>query len=480
MSALDTLRRWLHYPIEFVRENFQVEPDRWQAQVLMEYAQPGKTRHAMQACAGPGKSAVLSWCGWHFLATQSEQHHHPNGYAVSITKDNLTDNLWKEFAVWRDRSTFLQREFVWTAEKVYHRSHPGTWWIKARAFKQTADAEAKGRTLSGLHAKRIIYLLDEAGDMPPQLVRAANQGLTNCEVGKIMLAGNPTSLEGALYHVVTNEASRWHVVRITGDPDDKKRSSRIDIEEARENIRLYGRDNPWVKAFVLGLFPPSSINALLGPDEVRESMQRRLADHVYANIQKRLGIDVSRFGDDRTVLFPRQGRRAFNPVIMRNQRSPAIAARIALAKHNWRSEMEFIDDTGGWGGGTIDQCLLGGIALIPLNMAGDSPDPRYFNMRSYLDFKAADWVKGGGWLPDVPGLVTEATAATYWFHEGKLRVEEKEQIKSRIGHSPDLWDAFKETFALPDMPASVEALIGTGATRRSSRLLTDWDPLEGV
>lgn len=478
MSALDTLRRWLHYPIEFVRENFHAEPDRWQADVLHNYSEPGKIRIAMQACAGPGKSAVLSWCGWHFLATHAEQHHHPNGYAVSITADNLRDNLWKEFAVWHERSSFLKREFVWTAEKLFHRSHPGTWWIKARAFRQTADAEAKGRTLSGLHAKRIIYLLDEAGDMPPQLVRTAAQGLTNCEVGKILLAGNPTSLEGALYHVVKNEAGRWMVTRVTGDPDDPKRSKRIDIEEARAAIRQYGRDNPWVKAYILGQFPPSSINALLGPDDVYESFKRRLADHVYATVQKRLGIDVSRFGDDRTIIFPRQGRRAFNPVVMRNQRTNAIAARVIQAKYKWGSEMEFIDDTGGWGAGVIDQALLAGVTLIPLNMAGDAPDPRYFNMRSYLHFKAAEWVKTGGWLPEVPGLVTEATAATYYFHEGKLRVEEKDQIKKRIGFSPDQWDAFIETFAVPDMPASVEQLVGLEGTRRGSRLLTEWNPLE--
>jgi hypothetical protein len=85
-------------------------------------------------------------------------------------------------------------------------------------------------------------------------------------------------------------------------------------------------------------------------------------------------------------------------------------------------------------------------------MSGNAPDPRYFNMRSYLYFKAAEWVKSGGWLPNVPGIVREATAATYWFENGKFRVEEKKQIKSRIGVSPDYWDAFMETFALPEAP----------------------------
>jgi phage terminase large subunit len=163
--------------------------------------------------------------------------------------------------------------------------------------------------------------------MPTQLLRTASQGLTNCEWGKIMIAGNPTSHDGALYHAVNVESNRWTVIRITGDPDDPKRSPRIDIEEARLNIQQYGRTNPWVMSFILGLFPPTSVNTLLGPDDVYARSSAGSPTHTYANIQKRIGVDVARFGDDRTILFPRQGRRAFNPVEMRNARGPDIAGR---------------------------------------------------------------------------------------------------------------------------------------------------------
>jgi len=54
---------------------------------------------------------------------------------------------------------------------------------------------------------------------------------------------------------------------------------------------------------VLGEFPPTSINALLG---VEEAMPRHLRIDQYDWAQKRLGVDVVRFGDDRTVIFPRQ------------------------------------------------------------------------------------------------------------------------------------------------------------------------------
>jgi phage terminase large subunit len=478
--TVEMVSRWARSTRAFAWENFGFVPDAWQADVFDAWDAPaqGRTqRVAMQACAGPGKTAAEAICAWQFVSTKGEEGRHPNAYAISITGDNLRDNFWKEMAVWRAKSPFLMHQFEHTGSSIFHRKHPKTWWIRARAFRQTADADAKGRALSGLHAPWIAYFLDEAGDMPPQLLRTASQGLTNCEWGKIMIAGNPTSHDGALYHAVKNESHRWAVIRISGDPDDPKRSPRIDREEAALNIAQYGRNNPWVMSFILGLFPPTSVNTLLGPDDVYAAIRRVLRDEDYAMVQKRIGIDVARFGDDRTILFPRQGRRALNPIEMRNERGPQIAARVAEAKHKWGSEMELIDDTGGYGATVIDSALLAGIPMIPLNMAGVAPDPRYYNMRSYLDFKAAEWVKSGGWLPNVPGFVREATAPTYWLEGGKLRTEEKKQVKSRIGVSPDLWDAFKMTFAFPDMPASMQELVGAGNTGRSNKMLSDWDPL---
>jgi hypothetical protein len=111
----------------------------------------------------------------------------------------------------------------------------------------------------------VLYLIDESGGVPPAIGRAAEQGLSNCKVGVIAQAGNPMSLESLLYESVTKLRAQWSVVRITGDPDDSARSPRIDVTWAREQIALYGRENPWVKIYILGMFPPSSVNALIGP-----------------------------------------------------------------------------------------------------------------------------------------------------------------------------------------------------------------------
>ena len=459
---------------------FGIQPDRWQAAGLAAFADPARQRIAFQACAGPGKTAELAWMGWNFLLCYADTGQHPNGAVMSVTADNLKNNLWKEFAVWRTRSDLLRDAFDMTAERISARGYEQTWFMSARSWSKTANPDEQGRTLSGLHSPFILYLIDESGDISPSVLRAAEQGLSNCAWGKIATAGNPTSQQGLLHLAVSEQSHLWTVIPITGDPDDPDRSPRIDAAWAREQIALYGRDNPWVMAYILGRFPPSSLNALLGPDEVRAAIGKHLREDQYSFSQKRIGVDVARFGDDATVLFPRQGKAAFQPDEMRNARTEEIAARIAQRREEWSSELELIDDTGGWAAGVVDACRLGRRELFPVNFSGKADDPRYYNKRSEMHFRAAEWVKTGGALPNVPGLVREACATTYYFHEGKLRVSEKDQVKSILGKSPDYWDAFCLTFALVEMPSTRGLHPLERQLQGMGRVAHDWDPFEAV
>lgn len=474
--AVEALRAWRADPVRMVRDLFAVEPDAWQARALRAWASPEpRKRIALQACAGPGKSAVLAWMGWNALLTGSDGVNHPNGACVSITAENLKDGLWKELALWRERSPLLIAMFEQTAERVFHRAFPKTWFLSARTFPKSADAEALGRTLSGLHARRIFYLPDECGDMPPAVLRAAEQGLSNCAWGRIAIAGNPTSQQGALYTSVTSQAHLWEAIRINGDPDDPERSPRIDVAWAREQIALYGRENPWVMAYILGKFPSGALNALLTGDEVRDAMARHHRPEEFAWAQKRLGIDCARFGDDRTVLFPRQGLAAFRPVTMRGQRGTDIAARALAAKARWGWEMCFLDATGGWGQSTEDSLIVAGEAPMPVQFHAPALNPRYANRRAEMWWEMAEWIKRGGALPNVPELVAELTTPTYGFSGGKLLLEPKEITKKVLQRSPDLADALALTFAIPDMPGAHDPLAGLrrGGTGRAHE---DYDP----
>lgn len=480
-SGPSKIKEWRENPKKFVWDNFKTVPDKWQEGALDAFASKDKDkiRISLQACAGPGKSTVLAWCGWNFLSCYGSVGEHPKGAAVSISGANLKDNLWAEFSKWQQKSDYLLAAFQWTHTRIYAKDHEATWFMSARNFSNSANSEEIGRTLSGLHAKYVLYLIDESGDIPPSIVKSAEQGLaTGPAFGKILQAGNPTSQEGMLHAAATTLSHEWHVIRITGDPDDVNRSPRIMLDWARDQIKNYGRDNPWVMAYILGQFPKGSISNLLGPDEVADAMGRHLTEDKYNFSQKRLGVDVARFGDDRTIIFPRQGLAAFKPVEMRAARSNEIAARVMLARMTWSKTgtqdiLELVDGTGGYGSGVIDSLLQAGQTPIEVQFSGKAMDSRYLNKRAEMWFLMAQWVKRGGSLPNIPGLARELTSPTYFFQNGKMQLEAKDQIKQRLGFSPDMADALCLTFAIPDMPA---AMILPGV--HTGGLEADYDPFD--
>ena len=394
MSAAEKLRLWRAEPVQFVRDVFHAEPDPWQAEVLADF--PTHNRHAMKACKGPGKSTVLAWIAWNFLLTRL----HPKIAATSITGDNLSDGLWTEMAKWQNASELLKKMFEWQKQRIFSKQHPETWWMSSRTWSKAADGQTQGETLAGLHADYLLFILDEAGGIPDAVMAAAEAGLATGIETHLLMAGNPTHLEGPLYRACTSEAHLWHVVEITGDPDDPNRSTRIDVKWAREQIEKYGRDNPWVLVNVFGRFPPGSLNALMAVEEVNRALGRHLRPDSYQYADKRIGVDVARFGDDRTVLFPRQGRAAFRCVEMRGAPTHDVAARVALAQAKFEADTVFVDDTGGYGGGVIDAIGQAGMAPVPVNFSGKPDDGRYFNRRAEMWFRMAEWVRTGGALPN--------------------------------------------------------------------------------
>ena len=462
--AVDALRRWREHPTTMVRELFGVQPDPWQEEILEEF--PKRPRIALKAAAGVGKSCVMSWCAWNFMLTRPN----PKIGVTSISAANLKAGLWTELAKWWQSSPLLQSQFEMTGTEFYHRGHRATWKIEARSWAKDANPEQVGNALRGVHADYVMWLMDESGAYPDSLLPVAENIFSGNPVeAHIVQSGNPTHLSGPLYHACTKAQDIWHVVTITGDPDDPKRSSRVSLEHARNQIKQYGRDNPWVMVNILGQFPPSSLNALLGVTDVETAMGRMYQEHDITRAPRVLGVDVAREGDDKSVIFPRQGLVAFKPNIMRNVNSIQGAGQVARVWNDWNVDAVFIDNTGGFGAGWIDQLRMLNRHAVGVGFAERAEDKRYANRRAEMYFRMAEWIKGGGALPNIPDLIGELIETTYTFQGDALLLEPKKVIKARLGRSPDLADGLALTFAAEVAPRMNRTQIPTRGGRDEER-----------
>lgn len=432
-------------PVKMVRDLFGVEPDLWQVEALESF--PKTRRLAMKACAGPGKTAVLAWIGWNFLLTRP----HCMIGATSISGDNLKSALWTELARWRARSPLLMDMFEQTKSEIFAKNSPRTWRMEARTWAKDADADQIGNALAGIHAQYVMWLLDETGDYPESIMPVC-EGIFNGNPieAHIVQAGNPTRLSGPLYRACTLARNIWKVIEITADPDDPKRTPRVSIEVAREQIRQYGRDNPWILVKIFGQFPPSDFNALIGPDEVNMAMNRIYREDQLGNPPMILGVDVAREGDDASVIFGRLGKQCMIPIKMRNVDGVQGAGRVSRIWQDSNVDACFIDATGGFGSSWIDQLRLLNRAPIGVHFSASAHEStRYYNKRAEMYFDAIRWIKEGGALPKIPELLAALTQTTYSFSKDRLLLEPKEDVKAKLGYSPDDADAFVLTFAEP-------------------------------
>ncbi|PZR17521.1 MAG: hypothetical protein DI536_04195 [Archangium gephyra] len=473
-AAIRGLMRWRSDVVAFARECLGFEPDDWQLEYMRALterrnrrmpSEERKRRFALKACVGPGKTAVLAIVVWWFISTRVDA----KGAATSITDDNLKANLWAELAKWQDRSPFLKKAFEWTATQVRSRERPATWFIDARRWAKSADPNTLGNTLAGLHGDNVIFVIDEAGGVPAEVAAAAEGGLANVNEDEgreaiFLIAGNPTHLSGPLYAACTRDAARWHVQEITGDPDNPRRAKRISIVWAREMIASYGRDSDVVKVKVLGQFPSISPDSLLGPDDVSRSMLRVLPDVAWKHEVKILGVDVARQGDDRTVLMLRQGPVAFRPRVLRIPDLFQVSGQVAQVINQQNPDAVFIDIA--MGAGVADNLRAWGhdVTLVPFSAA--DYDGQFKNVRAGMWWRMAQWVRTVGATPDMPELRAELVVPKYKFDAAsKLQLESKEEIKKRLGYSPDVADALALTFTSPVATKKVREEIAAATGR---------------
>lgn len=199
-------------------------------------------------------------------------------------------------------------------------------------------------------------------------------------------------------------------------------------------------------------------NSLLSVYDAEEAFNRDIQERDYCFDAKIIGADIARSGVDKSTVWFRQGRFAKLMAVYQGQDTMTTASAIsAIAKEVGAESINI--DAGGIGAGVVDRLRqLGWKNVVDVQFGGNSVDDRYKNQRAYMHFKAAEWVKTGGCIQKHPkwtDRIKIEMCAPQYHHKnpkGQFQIESKDEIKTRIGFSPDLYDGLITTFAVEVLP----------------------------
>ena len=297
--------------------------------------------------------------------------------------------------------------------------------------------------MRGLRLDGIV--MDEVAQLKNELWTDIVQPALSDRLGWSIFIGTPSGINlfSELYYKAIDEddwtASRYTVFDTDSlHPDEVKRLQR-DMSET-SFAREYLCD-----------FSAQGDDQLIALADTEDAAKRTYqADHVKLSPVV-LGIDPARFGDDRSVVFRRQGRQAFKPVVYRGIDNMELATRVANLIEQHNPDAVFCD--AGAGSGVIDRLrqLKYDVIEIPFGGKAMKPD-QYINRRSEMWWLMKQWIEEGGAIPNDIALKQELATPIYWYDNvGRRVLESKDQIKKRLqgAGSPDLADALALTFALP-------------------------------
>ena len=298
--------------------------------------------------------------------------------------------------------------------------------------------------LRGLYFDGVV--LDEVAQMKPEVWEEILQPALADRRGFAVFIGTPKGI-----NLFSEQYYRAQEREARGDADWVAMSypvtatSALDAEEV-ERLRAELSENAWRQEMLCD-FNASSDDVLIPLSLVEQAQSRHLNEQDISFSPLVLGVDVARFGDDASVIFPRRGLCAYPPIVLTKLDNMALADRIA---YEMRAAQACFIDAGG-GAGVIDRLRQLGCAVNEVHFGGRALHPeRFVNRRMEMWQGMRDWLEQGGQIPRDSALMAELSAPTYSYdNRGLLRLEAKEAVKERLLRSPDRADALALTFAAP-------------------------------
>lgn len=298
----------------------------------------------------------------------------------------------------------------------------------------------------GHHSPEITVIYDEACGIALEFFMAG-QSLAVGPFDRQFAIFNPTDPASEIKRKC--ESGLWNVVRMDAENhpnviEDRQvlpgAVTRTYISEIAEEYG--GRESPVFQSRVKGFFPEQGADSLISVAWVEASVERwksaPYGQGYYPTVSA--GCDVARFGDDDTVIYEMDDRGTVSQAEWwQGQRTTHTAGKLMAMRHIPNIA---VDDCG-VGGGVTDQCVAESLYVIAVNASEAADDPlKFFNRRAEIYWHLREELRLGRiQIPDDRKLVGELTNIKYHFRKGRIQIEEKAEIKKRLGRSPDRADA---------------------------------------
>ncbi|MEU3851730.1 hypothetical protein [Streptomyces sp. NPDC029554] len=404
-------------------------------------------RTAVRSCHGVGKSHTASLVASWWLDT------HPPGEAFVVTS----------------APTFAQvRAILWRYIRRVHRRGDLAGRVNQTEWHMEDELVAFGRkpadhdesAFQGIHARYVLVILDEACGIPGQLWVAADALTTNTDC-RILAIGNPDN-PASHFRKVCQPGSGWHVIGISAFESPNLTGEHVpeDVAQAlvsrgwvEEKATEWGEDNPLYKSKVLGEFSEDAPNKVVRASDIakcRIDPETKPADADLEPVE--LGVDVGGGGDE-TVIRERRGRRAGREWRAHTDRPEKIAPLVLQAIKESGATAVKVDSIG-IGFGVIGELrnLAGqgkhSAQILGVNVGEKSSQPDKFkNLRAEIWWEIARGLsERQGWdlsAADNADTTVAQLLEPLWEvdAQGRIFVEPKDEIRKRLGRSPDNADA---------------------------------------
>lgn len=257
---------------------------------------------AVPACHGPGKSFVAAWIAAAWIACNEPGEAFVLSTAPSWPQ--VKTILWRQLRRAHARAG-LDGRINLNAEWIMPMPDGGEETVAIG--RKPADHDVDG--FQGIHAKKVLVILDEACGIPTSLWTGVYSVVTT--PGSAVLAiGNPDFTGNEFERVVTNDPA-WNVIPIPYSATPAATGEKVPpelldelvnegwVEEARAR---WGERSPIYASKVEARFPERNENAVYSTEAIQTGVAGAEPGPDDARIVA-LSVDVAREGDDETVAY---------------------------------------------------------------------------------------------------------------------------------------------------------------------------------